>query len=491
MATRNREYYVLPGITAAIVLAIGYLGTYDHPAGAAGLYLSIVEQIQATAGFPTIIPHYDPGGIPFAYPPLTFYLTAKLSSVFDVSVLTVSHYLPPLLVVVLAVPMYYFFRELATAQIAAVATIAVLLSPTYYELYLTSGGIVRTPAAILTLTGLWAAVNTFKNQNPQHLALATVLFGLVVLSHLVSALFFGLTCLILYGVYDRSRRGILYGTTIAVGGLLIAAPWWLTVIQNHGIDVFIYAASSRSSSLRLYSLIDFFSSTNGQFIDLFKVLGVLGALYAVFECEYQWPVWLGAMIFIIGIDRYIWLVAAFIGSIFLFRVIIPQVKQNGQAVAGVVMVVAVCAFAVGSGLLYATDMAGQSSHSIKVAVGDDERTAMAWARNNTAENETFWVQAHLYVIDWWPMMTDRTVVLSPLGSEWEDSYQAEHRLYRGSIDCTTADCLESVMDHRQSPDYIYVDKNDFPALASSLRQHQESYQVVYETESIAIYETLR
>ena len=66
---------VLPGVVAVAV----YLATNPYPAHGAGLYTKIAGEILANGYAPPArIPGYTAAGVPFAYPPLQFYVFATL-----------------------------------------------------------------------------------------------------------------------------------------------------------------------------------------------------------------------------------------------------------------------------------------------------------------------------------------------------------------------------------------------------------------------------
>ncbi|MFC6962724.1 hypothetical protein ACFQL7_07540 [Halocatena marina] len=74
----GRVWLVSAMIVSLIISAVYYI-THPYPAYGAGLFLAMADQIQATGyHFPTTIPHYTLGGVPFAYPPLQFFVVAVL-----------------------------------------------------------------------------------------------------------------------------------------------------------------------------------------------------------------------------------------------------------------------------------------------------------------------------------------------------------------------------------------------------------------------------
>ena len=81
-------------VIAVLTLLVGsFLRVYHlfkvdfvhEPFRLGGLFVEFSEQIaQNGFRFPVTIPYYSEGGIPFAYPPLGFYLAGLLASTFGV-----------------------------------------------------------------------------------------------------------------------------------------------------------------------------------------------------------------------------------------------------------------------------------------------------------------------------------------------------------------------------------------------------------------------
>lgn len=69
----------------------------------------------------------------------------------------------------------------------------------------------------------------------------------MILSHPVYATFFGLSYLVLFAGLDRSTTGLIRGAVVAVGGIAVAAPWWLTVMARYGAEVFLGVNGTRST----------------------------------------------------------------------------------------------------------------------------------------------------------------------------------------------------------------------------------------------------
>ncbi|MCC6416690.1 MAG: hypothetical protein IT429_00405, partial [Gemmataceae bacterium] len=78
------------------------------PLGYAGLFALMAELVAAN-GFrlPEWVPWYGPGGMPFAYPPLGFYVMAGATAGLGVPTLAYLAWAPALFCVAFLVPFYF------------------------------------------------------------------------------------------------------------------------------------------------------------------------------------------------------------------------------------------------------------------------------------------------------------------------------------------------------------------------------------------------
>ena len=99
----------------AAFLFLSKLGT-PYPNGYAGLYTLMAERIVANgSAVPPTIPLYGPGGIPFAYPPLAFYLMAAVTTFFKVQPFDYLRFAPALFYLLSLVPMYALSRAITAS----------------------------------------------------------------------------------------------------------------------------------------------------------------------------------------------------------------------------------------------------------------------------------------------------------------------------------------------------------------------------------------
>jgi len=235
--------------------------------------------------------------LPFAYPPLGIYLASLLADVGRIPPLAVFLWLPPLLAT-LAIPAFYLFSRalLADKLRASLATLFFALTPGSYDWHLMGGGVTRALGFLFLLLAAFYVLRFFQRQQSDshfrsdcHFALAILFCSLAVLSHPEVGLQTAGLCAVLWLFLGRTWRGALDAFLIALGVTLLTAPWWGTVISQHGLAPFLSALQTGQHATVdwLYLFISLFGS--GEFIPLLLVLRFAGLFYAIWKREYLLP----------------------------------------------------------------------------------------------------------------------------------------------------------------------------------------------------------
>ncbi|MFC6731009.1 glycosyltransferase family 39 protein [Haladaptatus sp. DYSN1] len=241
----NGYVWLLPAVLAGSLVHLIYLGTHPYPAFGAGLFLLMAEQVSHHGyALPSAIPHYA-SSIPFAYPPLMFYVVAALRDLTGADPLFISRVLPGLVTTTALVPCYLFVRELLdSGRKAGLATFVVAVSPPILQWHISAGGIVRAPAFLFLVSGLYTGLMLFKTRRPKWLVASLGLFSLTILTHPTYTIFFVLSYLCLFAGFSRTISGLRDGAIVGVGGLVLTVPWWGQVLATHGTAVFSGAAGT-------------------------------------------------------------------------------------------------------------------------------------------------------------------------------------------------------------------------------------------------------
>lgn len=519
----------------AVVVYVAYLATHPYPAFGAGLFLRIAEEVASAGyGLPTTVTGYTEGGVPFAYPPLPFYLLAALVEAVGLDPIAVSRYLPGLFVVVALFPYYYVSKELlSSVPKAGLATTLLAVTPTALRWHLSAGGVVRALAFLFVAVGLFAGVKLFtggrRRGEPdrarerfrrwpwQWIALGVAAFGLTVLSHPIYTVFFGVSYLVLFWFRERTAEGLAYGAVVATGGIALAAPWWIPVIATHGVGVFAGAAGThdglggglhRIGAAFLAPLVP--DAETPFFLAVYA-----GMAYHLYRREYLLPTWLLGAGYVVGKTRFLFVPGSMMIAVFVLDWVVPRVAaavseerttERGRllphrlrrvAPPATVAVVVLAATALG-GLAAAGQLSiWHGSASQPAFMDDDDRAAMNWAGSNTEPGATFVVLGD--AAEWFPLLADRPILVGHWGAEWEGAgeYQRQLDLYRTVSACETEGCVtETLSEAGVRPDYVYVPKGGYtirgeayraPADLAQSMAEAGRYEPVYENEGVAVF----
>ncbi|WP_435181720.1 ArnT family glycosyltransferase [Halorussus sp. AFM4] len=498
-------WYVAPFLVGAAVYAT-YLLTVPFPGNYAGLYLEMAQQIhQHGYQLPARVPHYTRGGLPFAYPPLGPYLVAVLHGATGLSYLTLARYLPGVVTLLYLVPTLFVGLELTdSARKAGLATAVVAFSPAVFGWHLSAGGVVRAPAFLFTVAGVYTGLKLFTAPRRRWLLLSAALFGCTVLTHPVNTVFFGVSYVTFFLYFDRTPAGLVRGATVAAGGFALAFPWLWQVSQVHGIDVFTNAAGTRGGIFPgvLVSGAQFLSDFRTELLPLWRALAVVGLVSLVGRARYFLPVWFGAVLLTIPRPRFLMFVGAFAAAHFVVDDVLAavgdatvpfEIPRSYLSAAAVGLLVG---FGLVGGVLFTAGypVLGPSDTSTTSDVTSADRRAISWVERNTAPDASFVVTGGPY--EWFPFMADRTLVVSPLGAEWlgEERYQDHLRKYGELSNCEYAACFaRTLRTESVETDYVYVSRGDRDELTWRLLREgfrdSAAFEVAYENDGVVVVRT--
>lgn len=510
LLVEHGRWLALP-LTAGLVVYAVYLLTHPYPAFGAGLFMQMAEEIsQAGYRLPTHIPYYTAEGIPFAYPPLAFYLAAAIQDLTGVDAVTLSRLLPGIITVCYLVPAYLLgLVSLDTRPRAAFAATLIAVSPTVFQWHIGAAGFVRAIAFLFMLAGLAAGFKLFRTRDAVWIAPGMACFALTILSHPKYLVFYVLSYVVIWAFYDRTMDGIGNGTLVGVGGIVLTAPWWGQVVATHGSDVFFQAAGTHREVgnvlLSLQTLITyrFIGPDKPWFLFAWRLLPFVGAVWLLRERRYFLPAWLVVTATLLGEARFVFLVGALVTTTFCFDGVVPSLRERvsaGQATriaTAVLLVVAGSGLAIGSAYAASELDAHAGTATLPQYVDGDDIQAMEWVSEETTTDAEFVVLGDAG--EWFPYLTHRTNLIAPWGVEWRGDRAFSHQtgLFIHTSHCRWANCLTVAFARNDvRPDYLYVPKESYtvkgatkqprPTLLSSLRSSAR-YDVVYENEGVAIF----
>jgi len=188
---------------------------------------------------------FNGGVIPFAYPPIPIYFSALLVWLFHFDALQLVRWLPPLIATLSLIPFYYLARELLRDPVkAAFATFAYAMLPESFAWLIMGGGLTRSTGRFLGLLTLFLVYRLFTTHQRKFILPAALSAVFLTLSHPEATVHTLGMVLIFWLFFGRNRSSALHSLAVAGLVILFTAPWWGTVAQLHGWQIFRAAAQT-------------------------------------------------------------------------------------------------------------------------------------------------------------------------------------------------------------------------------------------------------
>ncbi|HRQ24359.1 MAG TPA: hypothetical protein PLF42_13105 [Anaerolineales bacterium] len=459
---------------------------------------------------------YNAGQIPFAYPPLGFYLAAAISSLFNLSVFDVLRIVPAF-ISALCIPAFYLLASEALKSKAQIAVAVVIFAfiPRVFAWQIMGGGITRATGFLFALLAMREFYRMYAKRDYSRLGWAVLFPTLGVYTHPEAAVHIAVSALTLYLLMDRSRNGFVTSAWIAVGTVIFTAPWWATVISRHGAATLLAPITAvQQDSIGIFSRIFMligFQFTYELFLNIAAILGLLGAAVALKRGEHHLVAWL-ACIFLVeprGGTLYVMIPHALLAAMAVEGLILPGLRNSSAHGSGGgnwaenLLGDRASKIVLGYIFIYGIMSAFMASSTIanKFTLTSLDMEALQWVKNNTTVESRFLLVTHEAPLrdstsEWFPTLTDRRSQATVFGYEWIDDGKFSARIdaYNALQKCASRDetCLTDWS--RQTGiefDYVYIRKfaeNTYlnPALIFSL-QTSGKYDLVFDSEGAAVF----
>ncbi len=492
-------------VRALFVLPAGF------PLNDGGLFVVMSEDIQR-AGY--ALPHfttYNPSGIeggdiPFAYPPLAFYLAALMEDLTPFSMLEV-YWLLPLTGSMLTVAGIYvvgrtFFEGRLVPLLAAVAF---ALTPRSFTWLIMGGGLTRSLGLAAALFALAAYRSAFNDEEStprrwRMLIAATLLSAITLATHLEAAVLLA-TAILLSSVAKPTRWRAGVFVAVGLGTVVLTTPWWATVLARHGLEPFLaasdYGGDVLSDGLIAPNLFERLITpviTHEPFFAVVGATGALGAFIALARGQWVLPALWGALILLgmRALATFSVVPTALLAGYATVEVLIPIIRSASRtdATDSIRAEFAMWRPALLAGLVLGILFYGATHQSRGEAaflrpLSEADQRAMLWANRALPPDSAFLViPARVWPADregeWLPALADRPAVNVPQGYEWvEDEFSRRVYLHDLAWSCwyQDADCIEEVAELVDFT-HVYLPPNCCdPLLASFIRD--DRYDIEY------------
>ena len=463
MAAATPPLVVVLLVVAALVrLSHLFFVQIDLPiigTGSGGLFLAFASAI-AENGYrlPPLIPHYTDGGIPFAYPPLSFYLEAVLVYALGIPGHLVVNALPPLLSLT-AVAFFYVLTGALNLrpEVRLLALFAFAVSEAAVSAQMEAGGLAEaTGTLVLICLAIGLARVRDKGSTGRWHVLAGAALGLCVTASPGSA-YGSIVLFVLFAAWQVvSRRGARGETLvgmllIATTGFVVSAFYVIPVLGNHGFGVLLETFANQHSSPVRRILVVF--SDLSQFTVLWDLRQgffmnaavAFGILHEIVRRRWWMAVWL--VVWLVIPREGGWMVAipgciiAGVGIRWLLCIWFERLTADGRRVEAVVLSAASLVCLAALGLAGAGYVVAQEADREYAPDGFAEVLARA---SSTLPQEAR-VIALIGDEDWSPFLIRRDVLNMRYGAEWQPGEEATIKSFTSELtNCRTFDCVHSL-----------------------------------------------
>lgn len=434
-------------VLVALAARLPYFTRSDFPLNDGGMFVAMSRDLlDAHFALPAFT-SYNVAGIPFAYPPVAFYLVALLSGATGVDAVALARILPLAANLATVAAVAVLARSLLGLGWAAFLAPAVFaLIPRSYEWLIMGGGLTRSFGLLFAVASLDQAHRLFSTPSLRRAGLCAALAALALATHLEMGLF-ALDSIALMALLEgRSLRAVLATAAVGTAVGVLTAPWWASVVARHGLSPFAAASATGGwSSIKeeLAALQDF-TTPPRLVLTLPSALAVVGALVCLLRGQLFVPVWLPAIFFLLprSAPSEATVPLALLASVGLADVVAPGVasavgpgrrsrlaaatwrrvragwRSRAALVVGPLAAVSVLT------AVFVSWPRMQVNPQTLGAVSAADRQAMRWVAERTGGADKFlvltptWSWEEDRVGEWFPVLAQRRSIVTPQGAEW-------------------------------------------------------------------------
>jgi hypothetical protein len=518
--------------TLILFLAI-LLGTFmrfnptllaGFPINDGGMFAAMVEDLKTSGYLLPAFTSYNHLNIPYAYPPLGFYLGRLAADLFGFSAVEAVRWVPAFFAS-LSIPAFYLLalRLLKNKYYAAISTLFFALMPRALSWFVMGGGLTRSPGQFFMLLTLASVIRLYEENRRSDVFLAGVFGGLAVMGHPEAAVHTFVSAIFLWLMLSRKKTTLINSIFVGIIVLLVTAPWWVTVISYHGLTPLINGAQTGKNVLAVFHLL-FFVFAEEPYATVIAILGLIGIGYSLARRNYLLPLWMVIPFFVEGRSAPgpASIPLAMLAAIGFVDVVLAAIQaaagkarglpgesgqnhlQPSEQITPIERNISLYL------LFYLIFSAYQFGFGLSNArLYPPDREAMNWIRQNTPEDARFLVLTGTTsvscdsVLEWFPALTGRQSIYTVQGTEWTQGenfapYVRATYEVQECLPANNAACLDAVVD-RSRYDYIYLSKLlrvnncrpvDFPITFPHFLEQMgrdQGFNPIYENDGVIIY----
>lgn len=484
VSSNRLEVVAIVAVTAvAFAVRATFVLFVDFPVNDGGMFYSAVSEIEANSWRLPAELDYNEVGIPFAYPPLAFYLARVFEVLTGADTLTSLRVLPLVFSTATVPPFYFLARSLAGKFPSFVAAWLFALVPRIFDWQIAGGGLTRAPGLFFAIIAIACVARiAFRGGRRPAAIGAGVACGLAVLTHPQMGLFVGYSAAV-FLAFARDRRVAGQRLALSLGiAALVALPWLVFVVARLGLDPFVAASQTGTHDVTILQVFGS-SAFNEPLFPIFAALGGVGMAWCIGHRHWLLPSWVAAVAVLDPrkAETLSSAPVALLGAFALAYVLMPLLggetvpatggdsAAHGFRLPQRLGVYVVLGFVLIGGILAPV----RDTSPIRTLTAD-VREAMERIDDETPESARFVVVNgdEYWALDalseWFPVLAGRPSLATVQGTEWLSGgeFRARMTVYDDLQSCADreAECLAAWSDrYGYEFDYVFIPQNVYTA----------------------------
>jgi len=451
---------------------------FSEPFDLGGLFYEMSLQIiNNSFHLPTHIPYYSVGGLPFAYPPITFYIQAILIKVFSLGPFITVNLLPPVFSVLSLISFFFLSSKYLNTRIGIiVAFLTFATLPQAFIEQIEAQGLAESFGTLVLIWYTYFLISLYRKPSNPTLIASGIFLGINIMSgpgaayaSISISILFSLSAIIQSGK-KKVFSAIGTYTKLAALGLTVSAIYWVPVINYHGLEIFTIPFLSQNKLITARS--NFELLTINVFLErkIWYVTLYLCLLITAFKKKFKLLLYFFLMDFI---PREWWITCIPISLIIGYgsEIILQTIQSIKKINLNIRYTVALTIL--GFYFIVSMLISLKSLGTLLASTDYDLPKAKASELSNISQyipdNSSVIVAGNWGLIEWSPSILKKDVLNNHFGLEWQPSKDTIARSITENI--YGAGSLDAIMDivrenHGDTKNiYLIIDKTvTFPAL---------------------------
>lgn len=480
------------------------------PSGDGGLFYVMIRALQNNGYKLPEFVRYNGLNIPFAYPPLAFYLAGGINSILKIPLIAVIQWFPAVVLTFSLFPFYRLSKTLLRSDFTSgIATLFYAFLPSGIFYLIQGGGITRSLGQLFLILAITNIYLVFTQPSRKYLFLAILFGSLVCISHPEATLHTIASASALWFLKARTRVGSINAIIIAGGVAVLTSIWWIPRVLTLGISPYLSAAQTGLNSIYYVLKALVIPPSMEAFLTIIALMAMIGIIIEIIRKNYTLPILyiLPILIEPRGAATAASIFMAMLASIAMCDLVLPALSNLEGRFRQVQWDIPLQSQGVKILLAYLmlNLFLGMYNFDINIqnnTLSDENKQAFEWIQSHTPPDSLFIMIGDNYDLtgEWFPLLAGRTNINTCQGQEWLGVRKLSNCIQTGiSInDCpfspSPLTCISSTAQTNNiNYNYIYIIRRaasvNLPKadnLIAEMERHV-NYILVYHTENVYIF----